>query len=421
MNDKQIYAALEITNHEVRLMIGEFFNTRFNVISKVERVSCSGLAYNGITDRQSVVNAIAKATQNAEKMLGSKIQKVLLAMPSYNMKRYSVKSTVRIQGMNQEITVEDVRRAIKKAESIQIDKAYALIQTVCVKYTVNGITSRRVPIGEKADELTVDIDLLCADRKFSFEVVKCVEEAGLGILDLYLDVYAVSKEAALFEQAVDQNVIVLKVERESTTLGLLAKGRLNSCIVSDKGVGLFAGAVKEAYGLNSADASDLVKYSVDLNKTNPNDQPVYVFQKNGEASMISEKQLYTSVLPKVNEWIEEVENLCTPILQAGKTTVIITGEGGEMSGLTDLLRSRLGCEVRNYIPETLGARNAGLSATLGLFYSYKDRQPLSGSLDASIDVDAFVKSISYRENRAAGNPEDTITRKLKGILFDTKK
>jgi hypothetical protein len=36
-------------------------------------------------------------------------------------------------------------------------------------------------------------------------------------------------------------------------------------------------------------------------------------------------------------------------------------------------------------------------------------------------MDAFIKSVSYREARAAGNPEDTITKKLKGILFDTKK
>ena len=34
--DKQIFAALEIADHEVRLLVGEFFNTRFNII-KVER------------------------------------------------------------------------------------------------------------------------------------------------------------------------------------------------------------------------------------------------------------------------------------------------------------------------------------------------------------------------------------------------
>ena len=36
-SDKQIFAAVEAADHEIRLIVGEFFNTRFNII-KVERV-----------------------------------------------------------------------------------------------------------------------------------------------------------------------------------------------------------------------------------------------------------------------------------------------------------------------------------------------------------------------------------------------
>lgn len=54
-------------------------------------------------------------------------------------------------------------------------------------------------------------------------------------------------------------------------------------------------------------------------------------------------------------------------MQAGPTTVIITGEGGETEGLSDLLSESLGCSVKCYIPETLGGRNAGLTAPLGLY------------------------------------------------------
>jgi cell division protein FtsA len=32
MSDKQIFAALEAADHEIRLVVGEFFNTRFNII-----------------------------------------------------------------------------------------------------------------------------------------------------------------------------------------------------------------------------------------------------------------------------------------------------------------------------------------------------------------------------------------------------
>ncbi len=420
MNDKQIYAALEISDHEVRMIVGEFFNTRFNII-KVERIPCSGVSLGRVTNPAAVVESIRTACDDAHRMIGAKIEKVILGLPSYNMKRYSLKSTVAIEGIDGVITVEDIRSAMRQAEQMNIGKGLALIQTVCVKYTVNGISSRRIPIGERANELIVDVDLICADRTMSFALVNCVEQAGLQVMDLFIDVFAVAKEAALFEQAVDQNVIVLKMERDHTTLGLIARGRLNSSVISDLGVGAIAETVIDRYGLNSTDACELVKYSAKLDRTSYSDNPVYIWQEGGDARKITERELCECIQPKVQEWISAIENLCTPILQAGKTAVIITGEGGEMQGLNVLLQRTLRCEVKNYIPETLGGRNAGLTACLGLFYAYNDRQPITGYTDNSLDMETFIKSVSYRENRANGNPEDTLTKKLKGILFDAKK
>ncbi|NCB33318.1 MAG: cell division protein FtsA, partial [Erysipelotrichia bacterium] len=134
MNEKQIFAAVEIADHEVRLIVGEFFNTRFNII-KVERVPVFGLDYNGITDPKAVTDAIKRASSDAEKMIGAPVKKVILAMPSFGMKRYALKSPVKIEGIDGEITIADIRRAIKQAETVNIGKDLALIQTVCVKYT----------------------------------------------------------------------------------------------------------------------------------------------------------------------------------------------------------------------------------------------------------------------------------------------
>ena len=141
MSEKQIFASLEITGHEVRLIVGEFFNTRFNII-KVERVPCVGLSDKAVENPDAIIAAIHKVVADAQKMIGSCVERVILCVPSVRMHRYSVKSTVSIQGIDNEITVEDIRRAIRKAQSVSIGKEYALIQADCVKYTINGISSR---------------------------------------------------------------------------------------------------------------------------------------------------------------------------------------------------------------------------------------------------------------------------------------
>ncbi len=421
MSEKQIFAAIEAADHEVRLIVGEFFNTRFNII-KVERIPIEGLSYDRIEDQEAVTEGIRSAAADASKMIGAAIEKVILAIPSWQLRRYSVKSTVPVNGIDGTVTVEDIREAIRKAQSINIGRDLALIQTVCVKYTVNGITSRRIPVGERAAELTVDIDLLCSDKRLAYGLVSCTEQAGLQIMDIFPDIFAVAKEAALFEQAVDQNVIVLKMERYSTTLGLLSKGRLTTCTTEPQGVGTIASAVTEKFGLKPEMAAELLKYSARLNEKVNSTNPVYIWaDEDGNTQKINEQELCDSVRPNVEKWLDDIQKLCEPILQAGPTAVIITGEGGEMQGLKDLLQKKLDCEVRSYIPETLGGRNAGLTACLGLFYAFKDKQPISGFTENSLDMDEFIQSVSYRDISATTNSEDTITKKLKGILFDGKK
>ena len=68
MDGKQIFAGIEVADHEVRLVIGEFFNTRFNII-KVERVPCDGITYNEVINPEAVTAAVVTAVSDAKKMI----------------------------------------------------------------------------------------------------------------------------------------------------------------------------------------------------------------------------------------------------------------------------------------------------------------------------------------------------------------
>ena len=419
MDDKQIFASVEVCDHEVSMVVCVFFSPRLNIL-KVEMIPCSGLSYNTINNADEIISAIETACKQTEQMLGAKLEKVILSIPSYQMQRKSVRVTVPVKGYDGVVSVQDIRNAMKLAErQVSIGKELALVQTVCVKYTIDGIASRRIPIGERAKELVVDIDLLCADRQLAYSLVGCIEKAGLQVMDIYLDTYAAAKEAALFEQSVDRNVVLLKMEREATTVARLSKGKLMESTIVPLGVGSIAARVVDEYGLKREEACELVKYSARLNEKVNSTNPVYIWSVNGNAKKITEAELCKCISPLVSKWVEDMQKILSGILQAGPSTVIITGEGGEMQGLNELLQSSLNCEVRNYIPETLGARNADMTTCLGLFYAYKDKLPITGYTDNSLDMKAFMDSVSYRERKP--NSEDTLTGKLKGMFSTSNK
>lgn len=110
--DKQIFAALDIADHEVRLLVGEFFNTRFNII-KVERVPVAGVQFHQLSEPNEVVKAIRRAAENASRMIGARIERVLLSIPSRDMMRKSLKITVPVSSFDRRVTVLDVREAVK--------------------------------------------------------------------------------------------------------------------------------------------------------------------------------------------------------------------------------------------------------------------------------------------------------------------
>ena len=69
MARKEIYAALEIADHEVRLVVGEMFDSRLNIL-RVERAAGGGVEKREINDEKAVVAAIRKAAADASAALG---------------------------------------------------------------------------------------------------------------------------------------------------------------------------------------------------------------------------------------------------------------------------------------------------------------------------------------------------------------
>ena len=59
MEKKEIFASIEIADHEVRLVVGEFYETRFNIL-RVEKAAVTGVVDKRISDEQNVVNGIIK-------------------------------------------------------------------------------------------------------------------------------------------------------------------------------------------------------------------------------------------------------------------------------------------------------------------------------------------------------------------------
>lgn len=63
-----------------------------------------------------------------------------------------------------------------------------------------------------------------------------------------------------------------------------------------------------------------------LRKEENSDVIVYIEQKEENRVEISAKELAEVVLPRLKEWIVEINTACDPIVRNGKTRYVLTGK-----------------------------------------------------------------------------------------------
>lgn len=407
-NIKQIYVAMELCENEIRLLVGEYFNTRFNII-RSDKYYTNTISDFSINNKEELSNDIKKAVKETSSRISTDIEKVILVLPAYNFKRYPLKSKVVIE--NGVISKKDIARAVSNSLKTKVDPNVLVANSMIVKYNVNGISTRRLPENEKADEVFVDIDLLCADVEVSYDYVSAVEDAGIKVLDITLNNYAIAREAALFEESLNKNVIILDVNRTCTYLSLLSKGRLVSTEIVFDGLNSLINRVYRTYGMPYNDIAKLVKYSADFNSEYPDDT-VYAWTDQGVTKSINTRMLNQCIDEPLDMLCEKLVSMCKPIIDDG-ALIILTGEGCQMRSLLERLKEKTLTKVKTYFPDTIGVRDPAMTALYGAFFVYRDKVLLNDLNVNCVDLVKYENAIDQKQFDSEG---ETITTKIKNLF-----
>lgn len=405
---KQIYVALELSENDLKILVAEYFNTRFNIL-KIERRQTNAISDFKIIDKDLLIDDIKKLVNDCSNKLGAKIEQCILVLPAYNFKRLPLRSTVITD--NGIVSKKDIARAITNSLKAKVDFDVMVVNPIITKYTINGISTRRMPEKEVCDEMIVDIDLLCADKDMAFDYVSVVEAAGLKVLDITLNTYSIGKESSIFEESLKQNVICLDIEKTCTYLSLFSKGKLVSTEVLFEGLNSIISQVKLRYDVPENDIAKLIKYDVNYNGEHLDDI-VYAYNVNGETRSITKRELNDIALRPIENMVEKLVTMCKPILEQ-KAMLFVTGEGLQMYALIKKIKDVTMCEFKAYYPDTIGVRDSSLTALYGSLVGYKQKVDLS---DLNVSCIDLLEYDSHIEKKDIDTEGETITTKIKNLF-----
>ncbi len=414
MSKKRVYASIEIADQEIRLVVLEIFELRYNVL-RVESVACSGVQNQTIVNEANVVSAIRTAVTNAQAALGYRIERVLLAIPSVNVMRSNQKVHVQIEDGTKSIRLFHIQQGYNKAIQKKLGDDVEFVNANRISYIVNGQETKKLPLSQTCEEFTMDIDLLYANKEMIYAYARCIEQANLEILDLCLDSYAIAQETAVLVQSNDRPIIQLDLEKDHCTMGFFTNGRLISCANLENGYNSFVEDITKKYHLSDEVGYRLLQNIFSGNEDENSDVIVYIEQKEDMRVEITAKELANVCLPKIRQWIANVNEACTPIVRQGNAKYVITGKGSNISVLKDMDKA-FNAEALIYEEQSIGARDGSYVCGLGMAYAWQDINRIRHSDKISAnnnELEASIDSI----NQQSKNGEGGFTKKLKSVIL----
>jgi cell division protein FtsA len=337
-----LIAGLDIGSSAVRLVVGQRFEraaeetgSELNVLAAVE-VPSSGMHKGTISSIEDVVSSVSACLERAERMVGVPIESVWVGISGLHIMSQLSKGVVAVSKADNEISEEDVARAVEASRAIATPLNYEVLHVLPRSFAIDGQGSIKDPVGMTGIRLEVDAQIILGSSSQIKNLTKAVYRTGLSIEDLVLSVLATA-EATASQRQKELGVAVVNIGMSTTSLAVFEEGDIlytgilpigSEHITNDIAIGLrtsidIAEAVKVQYG--DCQASEISKREeIDLLELGSSDHEIV---KKQYVSEIIEARV-EEILHKVDQELNKIKR--SGLLPAG---VILTGGGSKLPGL----------------------------------------------------------------------------------------
>ncbi len=405
-----LFAALDIGSSKTVCFIGRIVDDvgTFEIIG-VGNKSSQGVKNGVIIDleaAESVIRDSVHAAENmaADVMRGYPLREVVLGVSGVHVRSFGHSVDVNIGG--HDITPNDVRRALAKAQEKESNESLELIHTIPTFFRVDGQEGIRDPSGMFAEELKVDVNLVSGDSAALRNMASCVEHSLLDISALCSSSYAAGL-SSLVDDEIDLGCTVIDIGAGVTSFSVFHSGYMIFCDAVPIGGQHVTNDIARGLTTSKADAERLkIHYGCAIASQNDESEMIEVVRlgedrEHGKPNYIPRSYLVGIIQPRLEEIFEHVR---AKLKDSGleriiSRRVVLTGGASQTPGMRDLAghvldkQVRLGRPIRlTGLPEAVSG--SAFSTVAGLLtYAAEHVDEMPAEIVAQIQPDSFLERI----------------------------
>jgi len=314
----------------------------------------AGMRKGAVVDIEEMTKSIKRSIDEAERVSGTKIERAFVSIGGSHIKTKISKGIAAVSRADEEVSEEDVMRAIDNASVVSLDPNREVIHVIPREFIIDNQGGVQDPRGMSGFRLEVDTLIIEGLTPYIKNLRKCLNSAGVEIEGLILNILAAS-QAVLSKKQKELGVLVLDFGGGTVGMTVHEEGKLlhvtvlpvgSAHITNDIAIGLrtsveTAEKIKLAYGSCLADEIGK-KDVIDLSKIDEKEEGV-VSRK--EISRIIEARM-DEIFSLVNKELKKIDR--ERLLPAG---AILIGGGAKTPDIVDLAKEKLRLPVQLGYPQ----------------------------------------------------------------------
>lgn len=367
MNNRETYVSLDIGTSNVRVIVGDITNGSLNIIG-VGNSKSEGIKKGSIVDIDETVRSISRAVEQAEKMIGSSLENVIVGVSGNHAQLQPCHGVVAVSSPDREIGEEDIRRVIDAAQVFSIPPDREIIDVIPKQFIVDGLDEINDPRGMIGVRLEMEGTIITGSKTILHNLLRCVERAGLSIADICLQPLAAGSVAVSKDEK-GLGVALVDIGGGSMTVSVFEQGSLQATTVIPIGGDHITNDISVGLRISTEEAERVkVKYGhaqIEL----ASKEEIFKVLKIGSdlKEEFSQNDLSFIIEPRLAEMLQlignEVYRLGYEDLPGG---YVLTGGSAKIQGLLDLAMEILQSNVRIASPDYIGVREPQYTTGVGL-------------------------------------------------------
>lgn len=409
---RKIIAGLDIGSSFIKLVVGEIVKDKVNILACVD-APARGIKKGYVINSESATEAFKEVFSKCESILGLKVNKVLVSIPSLYTECFLSSGMVTVDNEDKVIDNKVIVSAMKKCVEDKIVDNRELVTIIPTSFKVNDEVVNN-PLNMISESLSMKGVVVTVPKKNIEGISLCLKNIGVNIIDIVISPLGDYYEYR--NKELDKQIgALVNIGEDVTNVSIFNKGILTNTEVIDIGGSTITNDLAYVYKISTEDAR-MVKEDLALAHTRlaqPNES-VTLMDKHNEMVKINQYDASEIVMGRLTEIINLAKKQINLLTKKEISYIMILGGVAETPDLDILVEETLGDKGIIGKVEEIGARNNKYGTAVGMIKYYNSRLKLR-------NIEYSIFSVEEQEElggKKINVSENSILGKLFGYFFD---